>query len=78
MKRQLQLLANCCKGHANNVAAEAGETNKDDMVLLEEIEDFVLEDIGKLLMAFDSNHPLLVAVSSVRELGLQPWGESEG
>lgn len=39
-------------------------------MLLEEMEDFALEDMAKTLMAFDSIHPLLMAVASVRELGL--------
>ena len=42
-------------------------------MLLEEIEDFALEDMAKLLMMLDSNHPLLVAVASVRELGTGRW-----
>ena len=35
------------------------------------MEDFALEDMAKMLMCFDPNHPLLVAISSVKELGLQ-------
>jgi hypothetical protein len=45
--------------------------------LLEEIEDFAQEDMGKMLMAFDSNHPLLVAVSSVKDLGFYSWDSDE-
>jgi hypothetical protein len=39
------------------------------MALLEEIEDFALEEIGKMLIAFDGNHPLLVAVSTIEREG---------
>jgi hypothetical protein len=42
-------------------------------MLLEEMEVFVLEDMAKLLMTLDSNHPSLVAVASVRELGTGRW-----
>lgn len=50
-------------------------------MLIEEMEDFPLEDMAKMLMPFDANHPLLIAISSVRELGLHlgQWdSEDEG
>ena len=50
-------------------------------MLIEEMEDFALEDMMKVLRTMDANHPLLVAVSSVRELGLHlsEWeNEDEG
>ena len=47
------------------------------MALLEEIEGFVLEDMGKMLIAFDRNHPLLVAVSSAKDLGFNSWDNKE-
>ena len=34
------------------------------------MEDFALEDMATLLRTLDAQHPLLIAVSSVRELGL--------
>lgn len=77
-KRQLQMLADRRKGRANRAASmpEGGE-EKEDMSLLEEIEDFALEDIGKMLATFDANHPLLVAVSSVKDLGFNTWDSEE-
>jgi len=83
-KRQLQNLADRRKGRANRPATEVAN-DKDDLMLLEEMEEFALEDMAKMLMAFDPNHSLLIAISSVRELGLHldQWesddeGESEG
>ncbi|KAF9457022.1 armadillo-type protein [Collybia nuda] len=77
-KRQLQLLADRRKGRANRAASmpEGGE-EKEEMSLLEEIEDFALEDIGKMLAMFDTNHPLLVAVSGVKDLGFNTWDSEE-
>ena len=54
-----------------------GENDKEEMVLLEEIEDFALEDMGKMLIAFDGNHSLLVVVSSVKDLGFNSWDNEE-
>lgn len=76
-KRQLQLLAERRKGRANRAASEAGENDKEEMALLEEIEDFALEDMGKMLIAFDGSHSLLVAVSSVKDLGFNSWDSDE-
>lgn len=76
-KRQLQLLADRRKGRANRAASEAGENDKEEMALLEEIEDFALEDMGKMLMVFDRNHALIIAVSSVKDLGFNSWDSDE-
>ncbi|KAI6101042.1 armadillo-type protein [Pisolithus croceorrhizus] len=35
--------------------------------------DFALEDMEKLLRLLDPQHPLLIAVASVRDLGLNQW-----
>lgn len=53
------------------VSAEELEEEREDVALLEELEDFALDDIAKLLKLFDPSHPLLVAVGSVRELGIR-------
>ncbi len=50
-------------------------------MLIEEMEDFALEDMAKALRTLDPSHPLLIAVSSVRDLGLHlsDWeGEEDG
>ena len=45
------------------------EDDKEDMALLEEIEDFALEDMDKCLYYLDTQSPLLVAVTSVKDMG---------
>ncbi|KAF8637449.1 hypothetical protein AX17_002814 [Amanita inopinata Kibby_2008] len=81
-QRQLHTFADRRKMRANQVATDP-EMDKEDMALVEEFEDFALEDMAKLLAMFDPNHPLLVAVSSVRDLGVSDWdsdddGDEEG
>lgn len=68
-RRQLQSLADRRKSRANRPAQEIDE-EKEDLMLLEEMEDFALEDMAKMLTAFNKEHELLMAVSSVRDLGL--------
>jgi len=79
-KRQLQSLADKRKARAAraNNPAFAAEVDKDEMALVEEIEDYALEDMGKMLTTFDVNHPLLVAVASVRDLGFNSYDSDEG
>ncbi|RPD72308.1 ARM repeat-containing protein [Lentinus tigrinus ALCF2SS1-7] len=75
-KRQLQSLADKRKARAAHLAED-----KEEAMLVEEMEDFALEEMAKVLRTLDPNHPLLIAVSSVRELGLHlsEWdGEDEG
>ena len=78
-KRQLQSLADKRKARAAraNNPAFAAEVDRDEMALVEEIEDFALEDMGKMLTTFDVNHPLLVAVASVRDLGFNTYDSDE-
>lgn len=77
-KRQLQILADRRKARAQRPASDL-EEDREDMALLEEMEDFALEDMTKMLTCFDPNHTLLIAVSSVRELGFNQWdSEDEG
>jgi hypothetical protein len=47
-----------------------GDPDDEDLALLEEMEDFALEDMARMLVCFDRDHPLLVAVTSVRELAV--------
>ncbi|TFY78196.1 hypothetical protein EWM64_g5813 [Hericium alpestre] len=68
-KRQLQTLADKRKVRAGRNPSEI-EDEKEDLALIEEMEDFALEDMAKLLSTLDAQHPLLIAVSSVRDLGL--------
>ncbi|PPQ86212.1 hypothetical protein CVT25_006892 [Psilocybe cyanescens] len=86
-KRQLHAMADRRKaraarasvvgGGAGSGAGGMGDYDRDEMALVEEIEDFALEDMGKMLMCFDPNHPLLVAVSGVRDLGFNTYDSDE-
>ncbi|EMD36115.1 hypothetical protein CERSUDRAFT_156882 [Gelatoporia subvermispora B] len=79
-KRQLQMLADKRKARASRPSTDLTD-DREDLMLLEEMEDFALEDMAKLLAVFDPSHPLLMAVSSVRDLGMQlsQWdSEDEG
>ena len=77
-KRQLKLIADRRKLRANIPTTDIQE-DREEIALLEEMEDFALEDMAKMLQAFEPNHPLLVAVSSVRDLGLHlgSWDSNE-
>jgi importin-5 len=68
-KQQLQALADKRKARSTRSAAEI-EEDREDLALLEEMEEFALEDMAKMLGLMDTNHPLLMAISSVRDLGL--------
>ena len=68
-KQQLQALADKRKARGTRTAAEI-EEDREDLALLEEMEEFALEEMAKMLGLFDTNHPLLIAISSVRDLGL--------
>ncbi|PCH35440.1 ARM repeat-containing protein [Wolfiporia cocos MD-104 SS10] len=79
-KAQLERIANKRKARAARPAVEVAD-EREDLMLIEEMEDFALEDMARLLMEFDRNHPLLMAVSAVRDLGLHlgQWdSEDEG
>ncbi|KAH7106921.1 ARM repeat-containing protein [Auriculariales sp. MPI-PUGE-AT-0066] len=51
------------------------EDDAEDIAYLEENEDFTLEEMGKMIkFIFDPNHPLLIAISSVKDLSQrQHW-----
>ncbi|PIL26735.1 hypothetical protein GSI_11149 [Ganoderma sinense ZZ0214-1] len=79
-KRQLQAFADKRKARAARPAQELRD-DREDLMLIEEMEDFALEDMAKALRTLDPSHPLLIAVSSVRDLGLHlsDWeGEEDG
>ena len=78
-QRQLQSLADKRKARAARPQQEIRE-EREDLMLIEEMEDFALEDMAKVLRTFDMAHPLLIAVSSVRELGLNlsDWDGEDG
>jgi importin-5 len=75
-KRQLQLLAERRKERAQRPVADL-EDEREDLALLEEMEDFALEDMAKTLQFFDPAHSLLIAVSSVKDLGFNYWNSED-
>lgn len=56
------------------------EDEVQDVAYLEENEDFALDEMAKMLkFIFDPNHPLLIAISSVKDLGQrQHWENGNG
>lgn len=74
-KSQLAALADRRKANISRSSSESAE-DREDLALLEEMEDFALEDMEKLFQLLGEKS-LLVAVGSVRELGLNQW-DSEG
>ncbi|KAA1478264.1 ARM repeat-containing protein [Dentipellis sp. KUC8613] len=68
-QRQLHAFAEKRKARGGRGLAEIAD-EREDLALLEEMEEFALEDMARFLGMLEQNHPLLMAVSSVRDLGL--------
>lgn len=80
-KKQLQAIADRRRSRGSKSGGEddMDEADEEDLALMEEMEDFALEDMGKMLKLFNPQHPLLVAISSVKDLGTNRYGsEDEG
>ncbi|KAG8910757.1 hypothetical protein FRC01_006145, partial [Tulasnella sp. 417] len=63
VQRKLQSLAQKRKRRAEYLLAHASEDVEDEregMALEEELEDFVLDEVGRLLRLLDPNHPYLI------------------
>jgi len=77
-QNQLQVLAQKRKRRSEKSARELQE-ERDDVALLEEMEEFAFEEMARMLQFFDESHPLLVAIGSLKALGLrtEQW-DSEG
>lgn len=73
--RQLQLIADRRKSRAGLSTKEL-EDDREDIRLVQEIEDYAFEDMVKTVSTVDPESSLLIAISSVRELGLD-LGDSE-
>ena len=56
------------------------EDDVQDVAYIEENEDYALDEMAKMLkFIFDPNHPLVIAVSSVKDLGQrQHWADANG
>ncbi|OSC97013.1 ARM repeat-containing protein [Trametes coccinea BRFM310] len=76
-KRQLNALAEKRKARAARPAHELRE-EREDLALIQEMEDFAIEDMAKVLRAVDAPPELNIAISSLRQLALSlPDWESE-
>ncbi|GJJ16311.1 hypothetical protein Clacol_010608 [Clathrus columnatus] len=69
-QNQLQMLAQKRKRRAEKSPRELQE-EKEDLMLVEEMEDVAFDEMGKMLQFFDNAHPLLFAIGSLKELGLR-------
>jgi hypothetical protein len=69
-QNHLQLMAQRRKSRAR-----PDEDDAEDIAYIEENEDFALDEMSKMIkFLFDPNHSLLIAISSVRDLGQrQQW-----
>jgi hypothetical protein len=76
-KHQLQVLADKRKMRAQRLAGDP-DVDKEDIALYEQFEEFALQEMDKVLEELDRNHPLRIAVSSVRDLGVNDWDSDEG
>ena len=101
-KRQLQIIADRRRARANaNASGLAEEEDKEDLALYEEMEDFALEEMSRMVRVLDAHtqsqmqaspnseieqqlrqwhdqhEQMLVAVSSVRDLGISRYDESD-
>ena len=66
---QLHAIAQKRKQRAS-LPAYQREEDHDDLALLEEMEEFALEDMGKCIQLLEPSSQLLVAVSSVKDLAI--------
>lgn len=69
-RRQLQSMANKRKERSDEARAPGNEDNKELLMWSEEVEDYALDEIAAMLRGFGETHELLIAVSSIRDLGV--------
>lgn len=66
--RQLKTIAERRNARVGRTASEYGEHSIKRSIILDQLEDFALRDIEETLKMLDINHPLLMALSSVKNL----------
>lgn len=69
-RRQLQSMADKRKKRSEEARAPGSEDKKELLMWSEEVEDYALDEIATMLKGFSETHELLIAVSSVRDLGV--------
>lgn len=77
-RRQLQSMADKRKKRSEEAIAPGGEDKKELLMWSEEVEDYALDEIATMLKDFSETHELLMAVSSVRDLGVFLNGGIDG
>lgn len=76
-QQQLHTLATRRQTRSERIHGLDWQEEHEDMLLMEEMEGFALDEMQKALEVLDPSHPLLIAVSSVRELHLPQTYESD-
>ena len=66
--RQLEIMADRRNARVGRSVSEYGEQNIKRSILLDQIEDFALQDMEEILKMLDVHHPLLVTLSSMKDL----------
>jgi hypothetical protein len=69
-RRQLQSMADKRKKRSEDARAPGSEDKKELLMWSEEVEDYALDEIATMLRGFSETHELLMAVSSIRDLGV--------
>lgn len=59
------------------VTGDLEDDDREEMALLEELEDYALTEMAGMLRYFDANHPLLIAIGSVKELSCNLNSDSD-
>ena len=77
-RRQLQSMADKRKKRSEEARAPGSEDRKELLMWSEEVEDYALDEIATMLKGFNETHEMLVAVASVRDLGVFLNGGIDG
>ncbi|KIK57273.1 hypothetical protein GYMLUDRAFT_263322 [Collybiopsis luxurians FD-317 M1] len=75
-KRQLQTLAQKRRSRAAQ-PSNTMDVDREDLALLEEMEDYALDEMVKILSRLNTHQDLLVAISSVKELGTSQYRDDD-
>jgi hypothetical protein len=74
---QLHSLATKRQLRAERIHGRDWQEEQEDMMLMEELEGFALDEMQKALELFDPSHSLLVAIGSIREVHLPQGYQSD-
>ncbi|KDQ15158.1 hypothetical protein BOTBODRAFT_158816 [Botryobasidium botryosum FD-172 SS1] len=79
-QNHLQVFAQKRRARNNRIQGMDWEEEKEDILLMEDMENFALDAMSKMLELFDKSHPLLIAIGSIKEMGVgERWeGDSNG